>query len=252
MKRSERHHLKENELATSVRHLTRTLAGHRREIAVGVTAVVVVVAGLGGYAFWRERVRAKSGELLARAMTVLEAPVVPPAPPAEGSTQPPVPPTPGSYASERAKLEAALPRFEAVIAAYPTATSGIAARYQTAAILAALGRTADAERRYEEVIAEGSGLYVEMARLGLAHLQSRGGRHDAAISRWKQLAARTDDTLPLDAVLVQLGRAYAAAGKSSDAIQTFNRLISEFPESGYAAVARQELDLLKAPAKPSL
>ena len=67
--------------------------------------------------------------LLAEALVVLEAPVVPPAPPAAAG-QPAPPPTPGSYPTERAKLEAALPKLLAAADAYPSTPAGLSARYQ--------------------------------------------------------------------------------------------------------------------------
>ena len=44
---------------------------------------------------------------------------------------------------------------------------------------------------------------------------------------------------------MQLGRTYLEAGKRSDAQQTFNRLVEEFPDSPYSGDARKELDSLK-------
>ena len=51
--------------------------------------------------------------------------------------------------------------------------------------------------------------------------------------------------LPVDGILMQLGRAYLDAGKQADAEQTFNRLVAEFPQSPFSGDARRELDGLK-------
>ena len=51
--------------------------------------------------------------------------------------------------------------------------------------------------------------------------------------------------LPVDGVLMQLGRTYLDAGKRAEAQQTFNRLVEEYPESQYSGEARRELDNLK-------
>jgi outer membrane protein assembly factor BamD (BamD/ComL family) len=51
--------------------------------------------------------------------------------------------------------------------------------------------------------------------------------------------------MPTDAVLMQLGRAYLAAGKKTEARQTFTRIVDEFPDSQYVPDARRELDSLK-------
>jgi outer membrane protein assembly factor BamD (BamD/ComL family) len=52
--------------------------------------------------------------------------------------------------------------------------------------------------------------------------------------------------LPLDGVLMQLGRTYALAGRKAEAVQTYQRLTTEFPASAYAGDAKKELDTLKA------
>ena len=44
---------------------------------------------------------------------------------------------------------------------------------------------------------------------------------------------------------MQLGRTYLAAGKRTEAQQTFTRLVDEYPESPFSGDARKELDTLK-------
>jgi outer membrane protein assembly factor BamD (BamD/ComL family) len=44
---------------------------------------------------------------------------------------------------------------------------------------------------------------------------------------------------------MQLGRAYALAGRKAEALQTFSRIVDEFPQSLYAADARREADALR-------
>jgi outer membrane protein assembly factor BamD (BamD/ComL family) len=59
------------------------------------------------------------------------------------------------------------------------------------------------------------------------------------------LAQRKDGPLPIDGILMQLGRAYLDAGRPNDAQQTFNRLVEEFPDSPFNAEARRQLESLK-------
>jgi outer membrane protein assembly factor BamD (BamD/ComL family) len=83
-----------------------------------------------------------------------------------------------------------------------------------------------------------------MARLGEADAHLAAGQYDPAIAIYKELADRNDEDLPLDGVLVQLGRAYAGAGKTTEARQTFTRVLDQFPESPFLTEARRELDRL--------
>jgi len=242
MKRSERHHLKENELVAFVDRSREIVTTRRRELLALVAVVAVVAAGVIGYFAWRSRTADKAAALLTEADTVLEAQVTTPAPPTPGQPAPKAPA--GTYPSEQAKLEAALPKLAAVYTRYPSTESGTAARYYAANALAVLGRRADAESRYQEVIDKG-GVYAQMARLGLAELFANAGQHDRAITIYKELTAEPKGEMPVDGVLMQLGRAYAQAGRRSEAQQTYTRIVQEFPESLYAADAKKELGTLK-------
>jgi outer membrane protein assembly factor BamD (BamD/ComL family) len=59
------------------------------------------------------------------------------------------------------------------------------------------------------------------------------------------MAQRKDGPLPVDAILMQLGRTYLDAGKRADAQQTFNRIVEEYPESPFTGDARKEIETLK-------
>ena len=61
----------------------------------------------------------------------------------------------------------------------------------------------------------------------------------------KGLADNKDGPLPVDGILMQLGRTYREAGKTTEAQQTFNRVVEEFPESPFSGDARKELESLK-------
>ena len=242
MKRSERHHLKENELVAFVDRSRAVIVERRRQIVAVVIGLLVVLAGVIGYAAWLNATEGKAAAMLTDAESVLEAQVTTPAPAAPG--QPAPKPPAGTYPSEHAKLEAALPKLAAVYTKYPSTDSGVAARYYAANALAALGRRADAEARYQEVI-DKRGVYSQMARLGLAELYANAGQHDKAITIYKELTAEPKGDMPVDGILMQLGRAYAQAGRRSEAQQTYTRIVQEFPESLYAADARKELEGLK-------
>jgi TolA-binding protein len=245
MKRIERHRLKENEFARSVAHARQALATHRRNLTLTVVVLLLLAAGLAGFVGWRGSRAAHANAQLAAALAVAEAPVVPPAPPAPGS-EPPLP-RPGTFQTEQARMEAALPKFREAAEKFPNTDAGVAARYHAAGILNVLGRHAEAEQRYQEVISKaGSSIYSRTARLGLAAAQAAQGKYDSAITIYTELSRETNAQIPIDGVLMQLGRTYAQAGRKEDAVRSFNRIVEEFPESVYAAEARRELEDVKS------
>lgn len=239
MKRTERHHLKENDLVQLASRTRDAIDSRQREFGAVAIAIIVVAIAVIGFFAWRSRVEGRAGALLADAIVVSEARVGPP--PAPGA-----PATGLSFPTEREKLEAAAAKFKAVADQYPSSDAGQFARYREAATLMAIGNTKEAAAAYQRVIDQaGGGLYGQMAQLGLAEAQARDGQYETAINTYKGLAENRDGTLPVDGILMQLGRTYLDAGKTTEAQQTFNRVVEEFPESPFSGDARRELESLK-------
>jgi len=226
MRRDERHHLKENEFARLVSRTGDSVRMHGRGVGVASVLIVVALLLVGGYFLWRNNREEKAGGMLAEAMATAQAPVQPPAigTPAQA----------GTFATEQARTEAALPKFLAAAEAYPSTDAGIEARYQAASTLAQLGRYPEAIQRYQEVIdRDRKGIHGQTARLGLAAAASLAGEHDRAIQQLQALSGETNGAIPVDAVLAQLARAYERAGRTAEAAATWKRIRDEFPESVY-------------------
>ena len=285
MRREERHHLKENPLAILLAEFRGWLAESRRSLLLGGGIVLAALVAAGGYFSWTQVQQQRAGELLAEAMSTLEAAVVPPpADPVAITPEPdtPVAPTtddgtdtasdsdedddveampdpeptlasaadfvqpPGSYPTVEAKLEAALPQLLAVADAYPSTQQGVTARYQAAAVLVALERANDAVAQYQQVIdVAGDALYGQMSRMGLAEALLLTGQPQEAIPLLESQTGSLESIIPVDAVLMRLGRAYLLAGQPDDALATFNRVVEEFPISMYYAEAQQEVETLR-------
>jgi hypothetical protein len=243
MKSTERHRLKENEVAHWFVRLTETYEANKSQITIGLVAVAVIVVAIVGFVMWRGQTSSQAAAMLGDAMTAERAQVAPA--PAPGATAP-APAPAGSYPTEKARDEAALAKFTAVADAYPSLDAGIAARYHAAAMLTALGRHPEAQQRYQEVIDKaGKSVYGQMAKLGKADAEVAAGKFDGAIAVYKELSADKEGPLPVDGILMQLGRACDAAGKPSDARQAFKRIVDEFPQSPYSAEAKRALEQIK-------
>jgi TolA-binding protein len=244
MKSIERHKLKENEFARTVAQAREMVETRGAQITKIIGGLALLIALVGGYAWWKSSRDAKANGLLADALATYEMPVVPPQPPAPGS--PPPVPQPGTFQSQTERLEASLPKFLQAANANPNSDAGITARFHAAGILAAQGKHAEAEQRYKEVVDKaGSTIYGRTARLGMAEAAVAQGKFDSAIAVYTELSRDTNSTLPLDSVLMHLGRAYARAGKKEEAVRSFTRVVDEFPQSTYAADARREMEEAK-------
>ncbi|HEY5618139.1 MAG TPA: tetratricopeptide repeat protein [Vicinamibacterales bacterium] len=246
MKRKARHQLKENDLAEMIVSARAAFEANKSRLTIILLIAVVAAAVVGGVVVWRGNTDARAEQLLADAMVAFNAPVIPvtadatqpgevPAAASIGAT--------GSFSTVTAKLNAALPKLKTAADAYPDSSAGITARYHYAASLAAVGKNDEAIRAFDEVAsrAGADSLYGRMALFGKADVQARAGQLDAAIATWTGLAASNDEALPKDAILMELGKAYQAAGKTDEARKTFNQLVDEHPTSPYSAEARTAL-----------
>jgi TolA-binding protein len=244
MKSTERHKLKQNEFARTMSQARDLVQKRQRDVTALVAILAVAIVLAAGYTWWHQSRNEKANALLAAALSVEEAPVVAPSAPAPGS---PIPvQQQGTYATEQAKLEAALPLLMKTADAYPSTDAGITARYHAAAALAALGRYSEAEQRYQEVVDKaGNRVYGRTARLGLADVQVLEGKYDSAIAIYQEVSTDAKSQMPLDGVLMQMGRAYLKAGKKTEAAHAFTRIVEEFPQSAYAADARREMEEAK-------
>jgi tetratricopeptide (TPR) repeat protein len=246
MKTTERHRLKDNELAIAIGRAQVWADRNSRTLIGIVLALVIVGGGVLAYTAWRSSTDDRARAMLAEAMVIEEARVMPPAPPA-GTTNDPTAlggQLPGTYPTEKAKLEASLPKFQAAAEAYPNADAGITARYHLAKNLVALGRFDEAVPHYEQVIASGHALLAKTAKLGKAEAQLRAGKYDPAIATFKEVVDSKDPTLPAEAMLMELGRAYKAAGKTEDARKTFTQVVEQHANTPFAEQARQEIEKL--------
>ena len=240
MKHSEKEHLKENEVATAL-----AVVGQNRSslMAIGAAVLVVLVA-IGSFVTWQRNKDSAVSGLLAEAMVTYEAPVQAPVPGDTGSTAAPTQ-MPGTYPSEKAKLEVALPKFLAAAQSSPGSTPGRLARLNAASVLVALGRFDEARTHYEQ-LATGTDIVASGAALGKAQAQIRAGQFDPAIESLKTLSAQPTGKLPIDGVLMELARAYRLSGKVDDARKTLTEIVEKHAESPFVTEARAELEKLKS------
>jgi FimV-like protein len=129
---------------------------------------------------------------------------------------------------------------------YPSSDAGQTARYHAASALVSLGRHDEAIAQYDRVAADASGLLAQMARLGKAEAQLRAAQYDAAIASFKELSERTDATVPKEAMLLELARAYRMAGKTEDARKTLNQIVEQHADSPFVSEAKAELEKIKS------
>lgn len=249
MKTKHRRELKENEVAQLITATREYWQQHTQQINAALLAVIVLGVAVIGILAYRNRQQDRGQDLLAQAMVVLNTAVVP----VTASSNPGDAPAAasitakGTFSTESQRLNAAIPKLRSAADAYPDSQAGIQARYHLASSLAAIGQAQEAVKQFDDVIKRSGAdsLYGRMAQLGKADAQLAAGQADAAIATWKELQNKKDATIPEDAILINLGRAYQVKGNTAEAKKTFTDIVDNHPDSPYVAEARKELESLK-------
>jgi TolA-binding protein len=238
MKATERHQLKQNEFAVTTGKVVGALQDNRNRVLQAIVVAVVLVGIVGGVLYWRKVQADRAGAALGAAVAIAES-TVSPAPTLPGASQPA-----GTFPSERARAEAAIQAFTDVSNKYAGTPAGIAATYQLASELLNSGQAEQAEQTFRKVADSGSELYAPLARLGVAQAQAGAGKNEEAVATLTELAAIRDGLVPVDAVLMELGRTQLKAGKTAEARTAFKRVVDEFPSSTYLSDAQARLATL--------
>jgi TolA-binding protein len=162
---------------------------------------------------------------------------------AEGSAEP-------VYATARERDEALVPQLEALIRDYPRSKAAVTAGYLHGAALLRLGRLEEARVSLESFLARHTDSdLAASARRTLARVEISAGKPEAAIAHLTGLAEHPSSLAPADAVLMDLGAAQELAGETEAAAKSYQRVITDFPQSSFAADAGRAVTRLGVPGK---
>jgi tetratricopeptide (TPR) repeat protein len=224
-----RQDLKRNELAETMGKTVDYVSGHRKGVTEALTIVAAIAALAGAvllYRAWSER---SAGRSLSEALTILETPLA--------SENTGAPKTFASSAERRASADPLLRKA----AAHGSTASGRAAQV----ILAANG--ADKANQevdvFEKAARQARSESAAAAEIDAAKALAAQGKTTEAIDRLKRAIESPTSAAPKDALLFTLGGIYEQSGAAADAKATYQRLITDYPNSPYRADARQKVPL---------
>jgi tetratricopeptide (TPR) repeat protein len=228
--------IKQDDLVTGVEQAAGYVKSHQQEAKVAVAAIVVAVLAIGGFTMYRQGRETEANRAFDAALATYHAPVAS----AGAAAAAPV-----KFATDAERLQKALGELDGVARRYGSMDAGRRARYYAALCRSELGETAEAEKALTE-LASGDRAHLEsgLARLALADLFRRTGRFDQAISSYQQLADEPGASVPRDHALMALSGTLEDAKRLPEAGAAYRRVADEFPQSPYAAEARQRADFL--------
>ncbi len=271
MSRLTRDEIRRDEVREAVFSASTWFAEHVRQILMGVAAVIAVVVGVVLFLNYQDGREKEASHQLSEALKVYRAPIDEPATdaiddlfgtppdsaPDEGAAEEPTAEseTDGdglSFASEAERRSAARMELEAVRESYGSTSSGRLASVYLGQIAAAEGDTAKARELWTNYL-EAAGRDHAMAigvQLNLYSLDRAEGRGEELAATLRGAVATESSPLPKDALLFELAATLAQLGDEEGARETFQRVVNEFPDSGYAIRARQQLGPEAAGASP--
>lgn len=225
MSRITRKELKSDRFALEVEHTVTFFGEHQKELIRYGGAALVVIALIVGYFMYSGRQHMVRQDLLARAISIQEAPVGPPQPGVNLN-----------FPTQDVHDQAALKAFADIQTQYPSSDEGHIAHYYIASIKADQGKLAEAEKDFKEVADQDPSKYGALAKLALAQIYFSDGRADQGEALLRDLIAHPTILVSSDQATITLARAVITR-KPAEARKLLEPLLSRPGAVGQTAVS---------------
>jgi len=228
MAKLSRRELKRNELAETMNRGVDYVSVHRK----GVTEIVAIGAGVvllaAGFVLFRSFRENEAGRELSAGLAALEAPLA--GTPAAANA-------PRSFPTAAERDKEALDHLRKAAAS----TGTVAGRAAGVILAAREPKAPESADRFARAARSGRAEVSAAAELDQARLLAASGKTTEAIDRLKRAIESPEAGAPKDAMMFALAQVYEQAGAAADARATYQRLISDYPNSPYRADARQKI-----------
>jgi tetratricopeptide (TPR) repeat protein len=291
--------LKHDEFVTTTGEIGRWLMERRHRIGWGLLAVVVMISIVAMVGVYRQRQESSAAALLAVAMEVYRAPIVEEtttAPAVDAAAAETAATEPGAggaeeggaeaagetpsgaepdsateatdpggegtastaaaeaqspvarnrFTTEAAKFEAAREEFAPIVTRYGSTPSGRIAAFYLGLCESSLGNEEAAEEALQRAAAASQEIISTLALYRLGELQLAAGKSEEAIASFDLLLTSDSDSFPADEALMSKARAQEAAGDLRGAMLSYQRVVDEHPDSFAATDARTRAEELSA------
>jgi len=232
-----RQELKTDQVQEALSHSAEAVLSHKTALIYVVVVALIVAAGVFGWQFYSQRQSVKASAGFNDAMQIFQAPTLAPG-------QAPQP-NEISYSDSSKKYQDALKKFEDVANRYSRTRAGQLAVYYSALCLERLNQNAQAITWLSKIQNSPNHDFAAMARFELAQIYDRSGNGAQAVQLYNDLLKNPSVLAPKPVVMLALAEHY----RQSDPVQAariFNQIKSEYPNTGAADQADQQLALLTA------
>ena len=233
-----RKEIKRDDFAAVVGRSMEYAEGHVRTIVYAVVGVLLLaLLGFGLY-YWNGRRQLAANEALAKALKVHDAQIV------KTGAKPNDPDEP-SFATEAARRQRARQALEKVRDDYGSADAADVAGLYLARIAADEGKLDQARQLWQDFIDDhGDSILASEARLNLIDLDRKQGKAEQVVQDLRAMLEKGDAPLPQDVILNELGKTLEQLHRPQEAVQSYQRILDECPQSPYRMEAQQKISAL--------
>ena len=236
MNKNERHRAKRDELVTVFERVTLYVEGHLRQVGWMTAALAACIATAFGVWSWLQARDQAASFLLGRLIQTYRAPVAF----AQDETAAPAETTTYSTAEERdAKV---VEQADQLLARYGSSKVASKALYYKALALSGQNKQEEAAKVLDEFLRRfPDDFLAPMARYQFGKVRQVQGSPAEALIQFQALVEDRRGFFPREEALLAVGRCQEAMGKKSEAIATYKKIVSDFPNSEYEAEAKTRI-----------
>jgi tetratricopeptide (TPR) repeat protein len=217
--------LKRNDLADSVGRTVEYVTSHRGRVAKAVAVAAGVALITAGFFLVKAYRESRAGKELSAGLAALQAPLASD-PGASAAIQ--------TYPTAPARDQAADEHFRRAASHGGTAPG----RAASVILAARVEKPSAALETFARAARDSRAEIAAAAQIDAAKLLASQGKTAEAIERLKRAVESPEATVPKDALLFALAQIYEGSGAAADARATYQRIVSDYPNSPYRADAR--------------
>ena len=204
------------------------IRGHGKHLAISVLALLVLGAAAGGLLVFRARIDKEARTLLAQADDLFRKAIS----------------TPISRSDPKAmeRIERPIKTYQEVIERFPRSRSAVEAAIRLGNIYYQLERYDKALSMFEDYLNRyPKGRFRFLAGLGVGYSYEEKGELEKASHAYAAALETTSTDPLLPEAYVALARVQASLGRVEDARQVSLKVVEQWPNTGWAEVAKQQL-----------
>lgn len=233
-----RKEMKRDDFATAVGRGMEYAESHARTLLLGLGVVALLaVLFLVGRIFLGQRADS-ANEALSHALKIYQAPI-------DATAAKPDDPKSPTFPDPAARRARAKQLFETVRSDYGRSDAADVAELYLAQIAAEEGQLDRARELWTAFVDDNpKNILAGEARVNLIHLDRQQGKGEDLTQRLKSMLEQEEPGLPKDVILYELATTQEELGRKQDALQSWRRIIEEYPESAYRSAAQQKVSVL--------